>query len=171
MAAVCDITVTKLAVVFELLDPLPPVTVELSPPTKRRPNQKAHMYWWFLSQKTEGNGGYSRIIENQSSQRTYNRLQTVPGMLWIAEALGEDEKKLREAFAASEAFEKRDPGKRCAAFRELIPWARIAELLHDPSGWRIDPALKPHIAYWKGDPYIKPDSKKACKEIIDKELA
>ena len=165
----CDISVEKLAIIFEFLDPMPPVTSELVPSTKRRKNQKGHMYWWFLSQNTTGKGAYSRIRGNNSSESTYNRLQTAKGMLWIAEALGEDETALRQAFTAAEAEDNARAA--CAAFREVIPWERISALIHDPSGWRIDPAAADMLYRVKGWPVVRPAMAKEYKAIIEKELA
>ena len=167
---VVDISVIKLAAIFEYLDPFPPVTVELAPPTKRRPNQKAHMYWWFASQQTTGRGNYSRIQGNSSAKSTYNRLQTVPGLLWIAEALGEEPEALRKAFSKALLFEKANSQGRCAAFREVIPWERIAELIHNPGGWMIDPALAPYLKYDKGWPFVSKRYEADYKKQIDKEL-
>ncbi len=163
-----DITVGKLAIIFVHLDPLPPATVEVAPPTAKRPNQKAHMYWWFLSQQTTGKGSYSRMVGNNSSQSTYNRLQTVPGLMWIAEALGEEEETLHKAYKAALEYPAKNSQSRCAAFRAVIPWERISELIHDPEGWRIDPKLKPVLKWYKGWPMVR--DQKEYKRIIGEEL-
>lgn len=95
--------------------------------------QKEHMIDWFLSQQTNGAGKYTRKTPNQSSRAAYNHLVCLGALIWMAEALGEDPKILREAAAAATAV----TGVRaqCAAFRKLIPFDRILELYQSPEGW------------------------------------
>lgn len=164
-----DLSVDKFAAILEFLDPLPEMTRKLDKrETKKFDSQKAHMIAWFRSQMTTGTKGFTRIQANRSSQRTYNRLLNTGALIWIADALGEQEEALEAAVRQSE--QKGDYREKCAAFREAIPWERIDELIHSPEGWRIDPAMKGLISRKDGWPSVKPSKAEEYKKALFNEL-
>ncbi|MDY5589074.1 MAG: hypothetical protein SPF30_03865 [Arcanobacterium sp.] len=88
-------------------------------------SQRQHMISWFTAQATKGAGQYTRNKPNRSAKTTYNRLLNSASVLWIAEAVGVDEKLLTEASAKALA----EPSKRSRPriIREVIPWEFVAE--------------------------------------------
>ncbi len=165
-----DLGVEKFACIMEYLDPMPPVTKELDQWGCRYPSQKAHMILWFDSQVTTGSGSYTRKQGNSSSKEAYNRLMNPGALLWIAEALGSDESALRRAAAAAAEEEKTNVRGRCKAFRAVISWDDLYPLIADPSGWRLDPEVKPLIGWFKGWPYVREKNKAAWEAILAREI-
>ena len=165
-----DIEVSKCSAYLSFLDPMPPVTKELDKWGSRYQSQKIHMVRWLDWQLEVYHGKYGREKSNSSTKTTYNRFQNPGGLLWMAEVLGEKEDKLREAVAAAIAAEKvakkYDGKSRCAAFRAVIPWERIGELLDQPEKWRIDPAMEHIIVYMKRKKY--PKVKPGCTSEFDR---
>lgn len=89
-------------------------------------SQRQHMAGWFQAQATKGSGAYSRDEPNRSARRTWQRLASPGGMIWIAEALGVPDETLKQAVADVRAEpEKR---RRCGIIRRHIPWEMIAPL-------------------------------------------
>ena len=154
-----DIHVEKMVDYLVFLDPMPPITKELDKWGSRYQSQKVHMCLWLEWQLEVYHGAYGREKPNSSTKTTYNRFQNPGGLLWMAEVLGEEEETLRKAVAAAvEAQEKAakyDGKSRCKAFREVIPWERIGELLDQPEKWHIDPAMKNVVDFLKRKPYPK----------------
>ncbi|WP_029211070.1 hypothetical protein [Arsenicicoccus bolidensis] len=72
-------------------------------------------------------GAYGRKQGSTVPRLAYNRFQCAPGLLWLAEALGEDPDTVRRAIAAVEAGPARGASQ-CRAVREVIPWERIEAL-------------------------------------------
>ena len=166
-----DLSVDKFAAILEYLDPMPDATKALDRwGVKHYPNQKAHMILWLLSQEGTGGKGYTRKEGNSSSQEAYNRLLNPGALIWMADALGEAPEAIQNATEAAIAAEKINYRGRCSAFRELIPWARIDELIHDPAGWKIDPALRPFLSWWKGWPAPKLSKQAEYEQVIKMEL-
>lgn len=98
-------------------------------------NEREHMVAWMGCQNgRNGTGAYSRERPNDSARRAYNRLLNAGSLLWIAEALGEDEAVLREASDA--ALAEPDYRTRCRIVRERIPWERVYELASKKRGLR-----------------------------------
>ncbi|MFM9920865.1 hypothetical protein VLI63_15125 [Lacisediminihabitans sp. H27-G8] len=60
------------------------------------------------------------------ARHAFTHFQCAPGLLWIAEALGEDWETVQ--LAADTAAGVGRPGTQCAAIRRLIPWQRIQTL-------------------------------------------
>lgn len=88
-------------------------------------SQREHMFEWFRKQDSFGEGNYKRNTMNKSAMKTYNRLQCAGALLWIAEALGEDEELIRNtAIVASRETKK----KRAGVVREQIPWENIVKM-------------------------------------------
>jgi hypothetical protein len=109
-------------------------------------SQREHMIGWFGAQHTLGTGKYRRATPNTSARRTYGRLLSTAALVWMAEALGEDLAVVRAAADAARA--EPDARKRPAVVRRLVPWERIAQLVHEarrsqlgsrPRRWRRDP--------------------------------
>ena len=164
-----DLSVEKFALILEFLDPLPEMTARLDKrQTKKFDSQKAHMIAWFRSQQTTGAKGFTRLQANRSAQRAYNRLLNTGALIWIADALGEQEEALEAAVRQSE--QKGDYRERCAAFREAVPWARIDELIRKPKRWRIDPALKGLISRKDGWPSVRPSRAEEFRKTLFDEL-
>lgn len=87
-------------------------------------SQQEHVAAWL--EELEGPGAYGRATRGRGARQGYTHFQCAPGLLWMAEALGED-RAVVEA-AASAAGGTGRVGTQCAAIRRVIPWARIAEL-------------------------------------------
>lgn len=79
----------------------------------------------------DGPGAYGRVSRGLGARHAYNHFQCAPGLLWIAEALGEHAQVVRDA--ADAAGGEGRPATQCAAIRRVIPWARIVELLDQRS--------------------------------------
>ncbi|MFT0847310.1 hypothetical protein VR010_06075 [Actinomycetaceae bacterium L2_0104] len=88
-------------------------------------SQKEHMVAWF--RELSGAGKYKRKSRGLGARHGYNHFQCAPGLLWLAEALGEDTAVVQEAAAAAGGVGR--PASQCAAIRRKIPWRRIAALL------------------------------------------
>lgn len=63
---------------------------------------------------------YGRKQGSTDPRLAYNRFKCAPGLLWLAEALGEDPDTVRRAIAAVEAGPARGASQ-CRAVREVIP--------------------------------------------------
>ncbi len=137
-----DIHVLEMIDILSLLDPLPPVTKALDAWGTVARDQKDHMISWLATQNSQGYGAYTRIKGNESTRTAYNRFLNPGGLLWIAEALGESEEKLREAVEAAREAGKINYRSSCAAFRKIIPFTRIMELLEQPEGWIYDKGIQ-----------------------------
>lgn len=122
-----DMRAPKFAKILQPLASSTPVCTEweaLKPPrNKWWGSQRSHMYKWFSD--AEGPGGYGRR-RPQTAGQTYSRLMCAPAIIWIAEALGEDEEIVRAA--ANDAYSRKGAAAQCAALRRHIPWTRIFEL-------------------------------------------
>lgn len=87
-------------------------------------HQREHMCNWFFEINTAG--AYGRKARDITAKGAYNRSQCAPGLLWLAEALGESPKVVQAAADAAGGIGR--PASQCAAIRRVIPWSRIAEL-------------------------------------------
>ena len=166
-----DIQVSKFALILKFLDPAPASTSALDSWGTKARSQKAHMIGWFMSQLTTGEKGYKRARANNSSASTYNRLLNPGALIWIADSLGEDRAAIEKAAQAAAKAEEDDYRDRCKAFRRIIPWERIYQLLTQPQGWRIDPAVKPCLSWAGGWPWVKPSKQQEFDKIITEELS
>ena len=168
--------VDVLAEYISYLEPMPPVTAALDRWKSPYPSQKIHMYQWFHGQQYAHDGAYGRMSGNYSAKTAYNRFQNPGGLLWLAESLGEDEAILRQAAeAASEAERNRakyDGKSRCAAFRRVIPWARIMALYAHWDGWRFDEKIVPLIVVDSRTDYpaIRPEKRYKYLAILTDEM-
>lgn len=98
-------------------------------PLAKRPwysSQKQHLIGWLGEYGT--GGAYNRQKPGQDAQHFYTHFQGAPGLLWLAEALGEEQDTLHRAVEAIEAAGTKGAAQ-CGAFRRVIPWTRIEELL------------------------------------------
>ena len=171
MTLMDNIHVADLARYLSYLDPEPPMTSELDQWGSRYKSQKIHMYIWIRNQPNTGKGAYSRAVGNTSGKVMYNRFLNPGGLLWLAEALGEEESTLRKAVETAVAAEKEDYRKRCIAFRQVIPWERIMELLGGCEKWRYDRKIKSllEIDIQTGFPAIKKGKRRRYLQILDEE--
>ena len=87
-------------------------------------SQREHLVGWL--NELDGPGAYDRKSRGLGARHAYNHFQCAPGLLWIAEALGEDPEVVAEAATAAGGVGR--PATQCAVIRRVIPWARIAEL-------------------------------------------
>jgi len=83
------------------------------------------MVAWFS--QLAGPGAYDRKSRGLDAKHGHNHLQCAPALLWIAEALGENEATLKAA--ASGAASSGRVSSQCAAIRKVIPWTRIENLV------------------------------------------
>ncbi|MDO5722571.1 MAG: hypothetical protein Q4P06_08570 [Actinomycetaceae bacterium] len=96
-------------------------------------DQREHLIGWFS--ELAGPGAYNRKSRGLKARHGYNHFQCAEGLLWLAEALGEDPQVVRAAYEA--VSEHTHTAARSAAVRRLIPWERVVELiiekgLHNP---------------------------------------
>ncbi|MGW4018289.1 hypothetical protein ACWECW_18510 [Rhodococcus ruber] len=91
-------------------------------------SQKEHLQGWLA--EYNGPGAYNRTTHTGTARDFYQRFRCVAGLIWLAEALGEDPQVLRAAVADVRAAGP-NPSSQCAAFRRKVPWPRIEELLAD----------------------------------------
>lgn len=89
-------------------------------------SQREHLDGW-LSEYGEP-GYYRRQHPGKDAQFFYNHFKCAAGLLWLAEALGEEPARLREAVIRVDAAGP-NLARQCGALRSVIPWSRIAELL------------------------------------------
>lgn len=87
-------------------------------------HQREHLCHWFYELNTAG--AYGRKSRNASARGAYNRFQCAPGLLWLAEALGESTAVVRAAADAAGGVGR--PATQCAAIRRVIPWQRVEQL-------------------------------------------
>ncbi len=88
-------------------------------------DQREHLVGWLS--EISGPGAYNRQATNGDATAAYNHFQCAPGLLWLAEALGEDSDVVRHAARATQAAPGR-AASQCAAIRRLIPWSRVEDL-------------------------------------------
>ena len=82
--------------------------------------QREHLTAWCLGQPTKGVKGFERRKPNDSARTMYNYLACPAALLWLAEALGEDEQTLNTCVEGKPL---------CSEFRNLITFNRILELM------------------------------------------
>ena len=89
-------------------------------------SQKQHLLGWLGDYG--GAGAYGRTKPGQDARFFYNHFRCPEGLMWLAEALGEDSTTVT---AAIDAVRSASPNQssRCGAFRRVIGWDRIAELV------------------------------------------
>ncbi|MDR6219225.1 hypothetical protein [Deinococcus soli (ex Cha et al. 2016)] len=98
-------------------------------PGAQRPwysSQKSHIGGW-LSEYGQG-GAYNRKHPGKDARHFYTHFQCAPGLLWLAEALGEDSETLRRGVEVIRAAGPKGAAQ-CGAFRKVVPWERIQELI------------------------------------------
>lgn len=89
-------------------------------------HQKEHLQGWLSQYNSPG--AYNRANPSTSSKKFYNNFKAVTGLLWLAEALGEDRDILANAIL--DAVDAGDSlASQCGAFRRRVPWIRIHQLV------------------------------------------
>ena len=121
-----DIDNLTMATIFADLPPQPEVAEYLEKISVNYDYDHLHMVTWFSAQTTHGNGHYSRSAHNFSARTTYNRLLNPYSLMWIAAALGEDPKVVKQA--AAEAAKVKTFAEKCGIVRKAVPFSRIYEL-------------------------------------------
>lgn len=87
--------------------------------------QQQHLSSWLA--EYDRPGFYSRAHPGQNPRHFYTHFKCASGLLWLAEALGEDPDQLHRACDAITAAGA-NPARQCGALRAVIPWERIEEL-------------------------------------------
>ena len=87
-------------------------------------SQREHLCGWF--EELAGPGAFNRKSRGLGARHGYNHFQCAPGLLWLAEALGEDAEVVQQAADAAGGVGR--PATQCAAIRRVIPWQRVAQL-------------------------------------------
>ncbi len=169
-----DIHVHDLMEIHSFMQPMPPVTAKRDQWGSEYRSQKGHMVCWLMAQ-TDGDGGgkpfsYTRKVGNESGRTAYNRFLNPGGLLWVAEVLGETDETLIRAAEAAAGAEKANYRSRCAAFRKVIPFDRILELLDNSEGWLYDPRLYPMLTFdEKKQPFMKEECEEQFMDILEEE--
>ncbi|WP_199188314.1 hypothetical protein [Deinococcus arcticus] len=89
-------------------------------------SQKSHLIGWLGEFNTPG--AYNRAQLNRGARSFYTHFQCAPGLLWLAEALGETPEVLEQAVQAIRAAGPKGAAQ-CGAFRKIVPWSRVEGLL------------------------------------------
>lgn len=118
-----------------------PETTFLSKEFEKRDNLQGVSHVWNKSQKEhwlgwltehDGVGAYKRKDANRDARFVYNHFQCSPGLLWLAEASGVDQALLIRGRDAMIAAQDRSASQ-CAAFRQVVPWDLVEEVLRERS--------------------------------------
>lgn len=88
-------------------------------------SQQEHVVAWL--HEIDGPGAYDRSSRGLGARHFYTHFQCAPGLLWVAEALGEDADVVHAAARAAGGWGR--PATQCAAIRRVIPWSRIERLV------------------------------------------
>lgn len=122
--------ISELRKTIARLPPRQPLTdaFECYPDTssQRFSSQKEHLLGWLAGY--DGPGAYNRKNPGKDARFFYTHFRCAPGLLWLAEALGEDPATLADGIEQVKAA-RPNPSSQCAAFRRVVPWERIAELV------------------------------------------
>lgn len=136
-----DVHVDDLRALVESLPAAQPVTDQFErdhPASTRYKDQREHLLGWLG--EYNGPGAYGRKNPSTSGKHFYNHFRCAPGLLWLAEALGETEATLRCGVSRIEAA-GRNPSSQCAAFRAEVPWSRIVDLVAERPAPVAGPSL------------------------------
>lgn len=89
-------------------------------------SQRQHLRGWL--REYNGPGAYGRQGYGGDARSVYQRLQSVGALIWLAEALGEEPRVIE---AGIDAVRRAGPrgASQCGAFRKVVPWSRIEELI------------------------------------------
>jgi len=102
-------------------------------------SQQEHVVAWL--NEIDGPGAYGRVSRGLGARHFYTHFPCAPGLLWVAEALGEDADVVRAAARAAGGQGR--PVTQCAAIRKVIPWSRIEQLTRLASSlWDCSEALR-----------------------------
>ncbi|MCK0517649.1 hypothetical protein [Williamsia sp. DF01-3] len=101
-------------------------------------SQKEHVEGWLGQYNSPG--FYNRQSFDRDARFFYTHFKCAAGLLWLAEALGEDPKTVGRAVSAVEAAGK-NPASQCGALRRIISWQRIEELIEAGSYTKTSSAL------------------------------
>ena len=133
-----DMPVMDLLAAIQNLEPMPPMTVdttlahpELELGLVRYPSQKIGTIKWL-------HGLIKR--KKTSGREAYDGKMNLLRLLWLAEALGENDDSLKKAIKAALTFNTMP--ERCAAYRKAIPFDRIIALVKNKRGWLINPNIQ-----------------------------
>lgn len=87
--------------------------------------QREHLVVWCLHYPTGGTRGFTHK-PNNNAQTMYNYFRRPETLLWLAEALGENEDKLKWLI---EEIKDKPPITACKIIRKNISFARVLSLL------------------------------------------
>ena len=122
-----------LATAQPLTDAYESATESGEPRTVWYRSQKEHLEGWL--ERYDGPGAYGRRNPGQDARFFYNHFKCAPGLMWLAEALGENPDRMAEAIAAVRAAGL-NLASQCGAFRRVVSWERITELIESSSAGR-----------------------------------
>ncbi|MER5838489.1 hypothetical protein ACIQYW_18865 [Rhodococcus erythropolis] len=120
----------QLVTVIDSLQAAQPVTDAFEPRSRDSAvwysSQKEHLLGFWGEYNTPG--AYNRKHTDRDAKFAYNHLRCAPGLLWLAEALGEERAVLERGI---DAIKSAGPNysSQCAAFRKIVPWSRIESLI------------------------------------------
>ena len=128
-----DMPVQSLLDAIRTLDPMPPMTVEISRAHPELEMGLAH----YPSQKAGAIKWLQGLISRKktSGRAAYDEKLNLLCLLWMAEALGEERSALQKAMDA--ALKSDTMPQRCEAYRKAIPFERIKALAENLQGWNI----------------------------------
>ena len=131
-----DMRISEFRMNITFLEAKPRLTTELDEwGTRYYPDQKRHTIAMCDWQEVKDRPNHSTLV-------MWGNLKNAGILLWIADVLGEDEARIREAVREAQRAKtgerRRDCILQCSAFRRVIPFTRICELLESPDGWRYE---------------------------------
>jgi hypothetical protein len=96
--------------------------------------QQEHWLGWL---RDYGQPGYygrkiTKITGRRTAEYSYNHINYVPMLLWLAEASGVAQRQLLRAVKAVHAA-KGNGSAKCSAFRALIPWRVVEKTISSPA--------------------------------------
>ena len=133
------------------LDPHPDATKRLDKWGCQWASQKIHCEYWFTEQGQGIGKAGADVAPNHSSRLTYNRIQNTGMLVWLADAFGADESLITESVLQTMGIRLM---KSCStAFRKVIPFDTLLELIRHPQSWRYDPAMMEFLVFGE-DGYV-----------------
>jgi hypothetical protein len=98
--------------------------------SKKYPSQKEHWLRWLAQYGTAGHYG-RKNRKVSSAEIVYNRINCPPMLLWLAEAAGAPNRKIRAAVELALSVAPSYP-RQCASIRKALPWSTVEERLRPP---------------------------------------
>ncbi len=173
-----DISVFSIVDTMAYLAQDPPITRQYCEKTAKNKDYQSlkrytiNWYWNKILDVIDKNGGRIPTEEEEpGTYKFYSRFFNVYGLLWMAEAFGETQDKLKEAMDAVLKADHDTFDSSCIVFRQYIPFERIVQLFDNPHGWLIDEDLESMMSFRKRDgmPYIAKGMKYEFERALHKQ--